>query len=122
MNQTPIDSKDKAMTSNWTLWIFRHLKLVTSSVAFMMLLLGVLILFFAWHVEQTHPFVKDSLVNIASGFFEIGIGTILGVALTLLVTKAKFEELARPTLSLIQRLRITGTLKDEAARNSVVFA
>ncbi len=65
---------------------------------------------------------RDFLINVAAGLVEISIGTALTAALALLVAKSKFIHLSRPTLNLIQRLRIDGRLTREGARRSVVFA
>jgi uncharacterized membrane protein len=113
--------KTQSRTAKAMFWALSHLKAATLVVALIILVLGGLLLCFAKYFEP-HLFTKDVLVNLAAGFFEIGIGTALAVGLTSLVTRSKFEELARPTLRLIQSLRISGRLADHAARNSVVFA
>jgi len=112
----------RSITSQLMLWAISHLKRVTLGFSALIIVFGLLILLFAKCIVPNLQFTKDFLINLAAGFFEIGIGTALAVGVTSLVTRAKFEDLARPTLRLIQSLRISGRLREHAARNSVVFA
>jgi hypothetical protein len=96
--------------------------MVTIGVPCLMVLIGGIIVWHARNIAAADPFRKDLLLNVAAGFFEIGIGTIILTFVAWVVAISKFQHLAKPLLKLIQQLRIDNKLTPELARKSVVFA
>ncbi len=122
MTKVPSNLKKQSAYLTVGLWLLRHLWLTTALVALTMLVLGFTVLWYSRSIASQHSFRKDFLVNVAAGFLEISIGTLVAAGLTWVVTQSKFQEIARPALDLIQSLRLGGTIKKETARKSVVFA
>lgn len=97
--------------------------LVIVSGFILLVLLGFLILWFAWsRGSEGHLFQKDFLVNVAAGFVGMGLGTLAAAWIGLALARNKLRQVSKPVLALIQRLRIDGKINEEAARRSVVCA
>lgn len=58
-------------------WFLKRLWMVTIGVPCLMVLIGGGIVWKAHNIATAHPFRRDLLLNVAAGFFEIGIGTLI---------------------------------------------
>lgn len=84
------------------------------------MVLGAMLLLYAWHVEQSHPFALNWLVNLGAGFLGMGATTLVATATGWLLARRKLNNVAVPILRLIQELRFKSQISPEAARRAVV--
>lgn len=98
------------------------LPLIIAGVSIVSFIASCLVLQYVRHGLASDRLQQDFLVNVAAGLVEISIGTFVTALIAWAVVKIKFRQVARPVLSLIQRLRIDGKLTRDGARCSVVCA